>query len=266
MTWQAVRDANKLLPAMQSNVGHCCMWYQKLGGRIPATSAPCPFLALYVISDSAFKNMSDRRSQRGYVAMLVLHTPGRLGGPAHILELGPRKSRCVAKSTWSAELHAFIVAPEKLGRLHAWLDEIYCGGAEAKGLQRLKKKNDPFLDCYGIVDCKGLFDSLTSPTVGSLLDVSMQVYLMAAREAFAMGPLNVIAWVPTTEMLADGFTKALHAGLNWERMYSTGRWDPSEAIICRQTDAGGRAVEKFGAYLPPLGGASNKFPSFACIF
>jgi hypothetical protein len=246
-TWQSVKDANDLLLDMQRDNDACCMWYPPLG-EVPSPVGYCPSLALYTISDSAFKNMSDRKSQGGYVIALVLKRPGQLGGRLHVIEFASRKSRRVAKSTWSAELHAFVVAVERLERIHGWISEIFLGPTKERGIARLNVEAEPFCDCYGIVDCRGLFDSLTSPTMGSLLDVSMQVYVLAAREAFANGPLSHIAWVPTTEMLSDSLTKAFTECPLWNRLYQTGEWVPKEAIVCARTGNNGRSISNFKAF------------------
>jgi len=248
-TWQCVRDANNLLLEMQLDNEECCTWYPRFPIEEPPLVGYCPSVALYTISDSAFKNMSDRKSQGGYTNLLVHHVPGQVGGLCHVLEFGSRKSRRVAKSTWSAELHAFVVAAERLERIHDWVKEMFQGPGKEKGLARLGVPLEAFCDCYGVVDCRGLFDSLTTPTLGSLLDVSMQVYVMAAREAFASGPLSHMVWVPTDQMLSDSLTKPFEHCPLWKALYRTGRWVPTEAIVCARTSSGGRSVSHFRTFL-----------------
>ena len=245
-TWSAVREGNVILEELQANNDSCKFWYPHMGAA-PPTSGKCTSLALYMLSDSAFKNMSDKKSQGGYVLMLVMREQGKVGGYVHILEFASRRSRRVAKSTWSAELHSFVVGTERLERLHSWLREIYQGPNSSRGLDRLHQEETVFLDCYGLVDCRGLWESLTAPVVGSLLDSSMQVYVLAAREAFEMGPLNCIGWIPTQDMLSDALTKHMEDHL-WERVYSTGRWYPSEAVLCTR-DGEKRKVETLRAFL-----------------
>ena len=191
-TWQAVKDANDLLAEMQADNGVAALWYPRLcgGQEAPPSSGWCDKYAIYLISDSAFKNMKSRHSQGAYALLLVEVVKGKVGGKAHVLEFASRKSRRVAKSTWAAELHAFINGLERLERLHDWLKEIYQGPSGLRGMARLESAPEPFMERYGLIDCKGLSDSLTQPAVGSLLDVSMLVYLQAAREAFADEPLS----------------------------------------------------------------------------
>ena len=112
----------------------------------------------------------------------------------------------------------------------------------------MHERREEFCDCYAVVDCKGLWHSLTSPQVGSLLDVSMVVYLLAAREAFATGLLKHVVWVPTDDMLSDGLTKNMEDRL-WARLYATGRWDPSEAHVCTRTGSDGRRTRVLKAFL-----------------
>lgn len=268
-TWKQVKEGNDLIGELQADADECKMWYPRMGNTTPPTSGKCTHLALYMISDSAFKNMSDRKSQGAYVLALVLVRDGLFGGVLHILEFMSRRSRRVAKSTWAAELLAFIVGCERLERLHAWLKEIYQGPSSARGLARLEEQNEPFLDCVGCIDCRGLWDTLTSPTVGSLLDVSMTVYLLAAREAFSLGPLSHIAWIPTTDMLSDALTKHMEDKL-WARVYSEAFWEPSEALCCVRVSEKDRQVKHMKAYWDYLYGlvqaeaAEEEFPDDVC--
>lgn len=89
---------------------------------------------------------------------------------------------------------------------------------------------------------------MTSPTIGSLVDVSMQVYLLAIRETFVSGFLNGVAWVPTEDMLSDPLTKDMEDHL-WRIVYSQGMWVPSEATVGMRRSDGGRSTESLRSYL-----------------
>jgi hypothetical protein len=113
----------------------------------------------------------------------------------------------------------------------------------ARGLQRFSEEKAPFISCYAVADCKGLFGSITTPAIGSLLDVSMMVYLVAARECLQYGPLSAVCWVPTRDMLVDSCTKDMEDKL-WNTYYRTGMWIPSEAIICERVSGGENVVRR----------------------
>ena len=98
----------------------------------------------------------------------------------------------------------------------------------------------------GLVDCRGLFETLTCPAVGSLLDQGMIIYLMATREAFADGPLSQIGWIPTFSCLVDAQTKPMEDVLR-RHFYLTGTWVPTEVMLCRREGDGSRKFTNYWA-------------------
>lgn len=247
-TWASVREANTVLEEIQANNRECALWYGALG-EVPKPEGRHEGWQLLCITDSAFKNTGSRHSQGAYTLVLVERVAGRLGGRLHVLEFASRKSKRIAKSTWSAELHALLFGVERMERVAGWLQEVWHGPTGDRGLARLNKKSEAtFVDCIAVVDCRGLWESVTSPAVGSLVDVSMQVYLLAVRETFMSGFLNGLAWIPTDDMLSDPLTKDMEDHL-WRVVYSQGMWVSSEAVVCMRKSDGGRSTETLRPYL-----------------
>lgn len=245
-TYSAIRDANMLLSALKEDADSCEMHYARLGG-IPPKSCPIREYSVYLSHDSAFKNLKSKKSQGAFVIALVRNEPGQVGGKMYILEFASRRSKRLAKSTWSVELHAAVVAAERAGRLVLWLIGIFQGPSSARGLDRLTadvRARDPILEVKAATDCRGLFDSATSPTIGSPLGVSMQVYLLALRECLELGPITHFIWVSTERMLADAMTKAV-VDVLWKEFYRTGEWRPHEAVVCAINPDGTRRLGKW---------------------
>ena len=205
-----------------------------------------------VISDSAFKNLKSKHSQGGY-AILLVRSEGvdSVGGLCHVLEFNSRKSRRVVKSTWGAEMHALISALERAERIYYWLKEIWQGPSGIPGIDRVESmiNTDSYIAVQACVDCKGLYDSITSPVVGSLTDMSMQLYLIALRETMRVGPLSELCWIETHDMLVDAQTKWMDDVL-WKSFYRTSYWSPTEATCTRRRDRG--QLERFTKTLVAL--------------
>lgn len=117
------------------------------------------------------------------------------------------------------------------------------GPSESKGLQRLKDDTQLRMQTLAFTDCKGLWESVTAPVVGSLGDVSMMVYLTAARESLDLGLISGIAWIPTGSMLVDACTKAMKDEC-WSHYYKTGMWRPDEVILCERVEKGRHSIKK----------------------
>ena len=87
------------------------------------------------------------------------------------------------------------------------------------------------------IACRGLYDSIVSPVVGSLTDMSMQLYIIALRESLRIGPLREICWIEISDMLVDAQTKWMDDVL-WKSFYGTSYWRPSKAIGTRRIGKG----------------------------
>ena len=197
----------------------------------PASSGFVSEFKLLVIPDNAFKNLKSKHSQGGYVLLLVRSGDiDSVGGLCHVLEFNSRKSRRVVKSTWGAEMHALISALERAERIYYWLKEIWQGPPGIPGIDRVSTmmNTDNYITVQACIDCKGLYDSITSPVVGSLTDMSMQLYLLALRETMRVGPLGELCWIETHDMLVDAQTKWMDDVL-WKSFYKTSYWSPGEA-------------------------------------
>ena len=134
---------------------------------------------------------------------------------------------------------------EKLERAQEWWAEIVNGPSTVRGLQRLQQEYQSQIRSLAVTDCRGLWDSLTGPVIGNVLDSSMLIYLIAAREMMDIGRLAGVAWVPTQSMLVDGCTKPM-VDVLWKRYYETSEWVPQEALVCERNAEGHKKISKFG--------------------
>ena len=136
-TWQAVANANLILEEINATSVTSKLWYPVFD-TYPASSGFASEFKILVISDSAFKNLKSKHSQSGYVIPLVRSDrTGSVGGLCHVLEFNSRRSRRVVKSTWGAEMHAFIAALERAERIYYWLKEIWQGPTGIPGIDRV---------------------------------------------------------------------------------------------------------------------------------
>ena len=97
--------------------------------------------------------------------------------------------------------------------------------------------SDGFIAVQARIDCEGLYDSITSPVVGSLTDISMQLYFIALREAMRIGPLSELSWIEAKDMLVDSQAKWMGDVL-WHSFYRTSYWSPEQATGTRRLDRG----------------------------
>ena len=86
-------------------------------------------------------------------------------------------------------------------------------------------------------DCRGLYDSITSPVLGSLTDMSMQLYRIALRETMRIGPPSELCWIETKDMLVDAQTKWMDDVL-WTAFYTSSYWSPTTATGTRRKQKG----------------------------
>lgn len=198
---------------------------------------------LKFVIDEAFKDTNNKHSNGAWAIFLTQNGGTVVGGFCHLLEFGGKKSKRVAKVTWSAELLSFMNGVEKAERVYYWLCEIYLGSFPGMGLQRVQsmEHHHQFIEVRGMAGCKGLCESLSSPTIGSLLDRSVMVHLVTLRECFSQGPLSRVGWIPTWSMLVDSSTKTME-NVRWRRYFKTGFWYPQEAIVCRRKAAGSKSI------------------------
>ena len=151
------------------------------------------------------------------------------------------------KSTWGAEMHALISGLERVERIYYWLQEIWQGPKGLPGIARVKSmESNNFITVQACTDCRGLYDSITSPVVGSLTDMSMQLYLIALRETMRIGPLSELCWVETKDMLVDAQTKWMDDVL-WTAFYTSSYWSPTTATGTRRKERG--TLERFSKTL-----------------
>jgi hypothetical protein len=225
-TWGHVAQGNALLKWLQETSEESKLWFPPLGdGKWPGGSSQCPWLKLVLISDSAFANVEEKRSQNAFVLCLMeVSNEGQLGGRIHVLDWSSRKSTRVARSTFMGELLAATAALERGEVLQMMLHEIWGNGFFTP---RQMQEAEPIFAMESVVDARSLFDAVTSPDIGKITDKSCLIYLLAYRELVNQRRLRRVWWVPTEAMLADDLTKRMLWGSGlWPLVYAHGWWSP----------------------------------------
>jgi len=226
-TWGDIQYANDIVTLAKAGNKQRQLHFKRLTDIAPPLTGKHPDIQLLLVSDSAFGNLGDKASQGGWVLLLVGgNGKETLGGYCHVLDVGSKRSARVAKSTWSAEMLSATVAFERGELLAMWLKEIWQGIPQDWTSQVYRMSTKHAVDITSIVDCKGLFDSVTARNPGKLTDKSMVLWLAAYREAISQQRITSMCWIPTESMLADGLTKWLTIDHTWSMLYEHGFWSP----------------------------------------
>ena len=119
-----------------------------------------------------------------------------------------RRLRRVVRSTFSAELNAFLDSIETLLLLQMTLHQVYCGTDESieDMLIRLEQGSlYPPMD--GMLDARSVTEALAAADCTTPQEASLKLHLLAIRDRLARGVLRSVSWCDTRDMLGDGLTK-----------------------------------------------------------
>ena len=188
--------------------------YRKLGA----------FVRLLGFSDSAFKAQEGESAGlalRGLATMLTddpfPNQDFKEGDPAvrtgvtidgRLLDWLVRRLRRVVRSTFSAELNAFLDSLETLLLLQMTLHQVYCGTDESveELLIRLEQGSlYPPIDA--VLDARSVTDAVAASDCTTPQEASLKLHLLAIRDRLARGLLRSVSWCDTRDMLGDGLTK-----------------------------------------------------------
>jgi hypothetical protein len=223
--WRHLQFANSILSYLKETNERFVMWYPRMcKDKPPPLTGRCSNLALLLLSDSAFANLSSKHSQGGFILMLCeISEEGQIGGPVHIIDFSSQRSTRVARSTFAAELLSATRGLERAELMLGWVTEIFQGVMNPRdALER-----ESMIPLFAGIDAKGLFDCLAAREMGKLTDKSMLLYALAYREALHTGMIEFLFWIPTESMLADELTKfKSEVGQDWLELYDHGYWYP----------------------------------------
>lgn len=230
-TWGTISEANKVLRRMKETNAECILKFPKVGpGHLPDPKEQCRWLKIMVISDSAFANLSDKRSQGAFVILLVEifdeNEDGQPGGRVHLIDWSLKRSTRITRSTFGAELLAAVAGLERGETLQKWLTELW-RGVDTKDPYSLER-DELIVPLETAVDAKDLFDACTNPELGKVTDKNSTIYLMSYREAIRQRRIRRMFWIPTESMLADDLTKKMQYGSGlWPLFYENQWWMPA---------------------------------------
>ena len=138
-------------------------------------------------TDASFNNLGDNGSQGGNVCFLLGEN-----GSHSVLSWQSKKIQRVVKSTLSAETMALMTGVESCFLYAALLREVHNNKLE--------------MNVHGVTDSKSLYDAVhTSKT---LEDSRLKIDVAVLRDYLRKKEMKSIAWVETTDQLADPLTKS----------------------------------------------------------
>ena len=185
-------------------------------------ATPC---SVATISDSAFRKECEQGlAMRGAVIGL---SPTQLEVPSgiiHIIEFYARKQRRVTRSTFSAELNAFVDAIEFARLVAMVLTEVVTPQVSAMALRRLEEVGDLHCKIVGVVDAQSVFDALAAPEIRPPSESSLIMLLCGVKESLRTGLMSRIFWIDTSDMLADGLGKGMVSRQALLLVGNTGEW------------------------------------------
>ena len=138
-------------------------------------------------TDASFNNLGDNGSQGGNVCFLLGEN-----GSHSVLSWQSKKIQRVVKSTLSAETMALMTGVESCFLYAALLRELHNNKLE--------------MNVHGVTDSKSLYDAVhTSKT---LEDSRLKIDVAVLRDYLRKKEMKSIAWVESTDQLADSLTKS----------------------------------------------------------
>ena len=206
------------------------LWYRRMA----------PPLRIIVISDAAFrKETAAGLSMRGAVIAIAeaKEKDGRVtkfDGVLHMVEYYARKQRRVVRSTFSAELNAACDAFE-IGRLVALtLSSIYGPGQTSAMLRKAEDEGRLPYSIVLIVDCMSILTTLSQEVVKTPSEATLILLLLGLKESLLTRHLKALAWVATTDMVADGLNKGAVSRRGLVQCSCSGEWICLQPFVIHQ--------------------------------
>ena len=152
-----------------------------------------------------------KRTQAGWLVLLVYDTESLDTEHAHVLNFVTRKSTRVTKSTLISESVSRVAAVEDAIRIACWLDEMYSSLGSTKDLL-IKQETGKFIFPIDVVtDAKSLHEVLISPMEPRPSDANNLLWLKWLREIQQAGITRSARWCSTYDMLSDALTKTMNS-------------------------------------------------------
>ena len=205
-----IRRANRLLRWVRRNLNKLGVYFRRL--RAP--------LRVVTLSDSAFKAQDYQGLvMRGCVILLAEDTPAPAGGDAsltlvpgqevkcQVLDWYSRKHSRVVRSTYAAELLSLLDAVGQGNLIATAIDEVQRGAGSARQLLERQAVCQRAVRHEAAVDAKAVFDGITAEQPKTPAEKPLFLHALAMREYLESGHVDLLWWLDTLAMLADGMTK-----------------------------------------------------------
>ena len=171
-------------------------------------------MRLIGFSDSACRAQEDEGSGlalRGLAVVLTtddLTKPTSPSGRVHLLDFLVRRLRRVVRSTFAAELNAFIDALESLILLQLVLHQVFTGTEDEPDELQYKLEHGVLYPPIELVtDARSVWDAFSAKDRCTPHEASMRIHLLSVRDRVQRRVLRAIWWSDTRDMVADPPTK-----------------------------------------------------------
>ena len=124
-----------------------------------------------------------------------------------VLDWYSRKHSRVVRSTYAAELLSLLDAVGQGNLIATAIDEVQRGAATARQLLDRQKECQRAVQHDAAVDAKAVFDGVTAEQPKTPAEKPLFLHALAMREYLESGHVDVLWWLDTLAMLADGMTK-----------------------------------------------------------
>jgi hypothetical protein len=180
------------------------------------------------VSDASFASMTGGKSQTGYFVLAADPRVGQ-GQRGTIVPLCWRSSRQkrVCRSTFGAETLALSDSVDAADFTRGFYHELITGEEGREAL-------DHGAPLAWATDCKDLFDALTKSGVPDCAEKRLILEVVILRELLSR-PNNTVRWISTTQMLADGLTKAMDTSYIRERLASAEWCYTEDSSVAKRT-------------------------------
>ena len=208
-----------------------------------------PPLRVITLSDSAFKAQDYQGLvMRGCVILLAEtsekggdSSPTLMSGQevkCQVLDWYSRKHSRVVRSTYAAELLSLLDAVGQGNLVATAVDEVQRGAVTARQLLARQTECQRSVQHEAVVDAKAVYDGVTAEQPKTPAEKPLFLHALAMREYLESGHVDLLWWLDTLAMLADGMTKGSVEREALIKVCAEGIWRIiGQAPVCKQLRA-----------------------------
>ena len=200
----------------------------KLAHKLPSTRHHAGEVSLRTgvilgVADSAFDNLPNHRSQRGhhvYIGDPNIATDRTKLHAIALLESKSNRVKRMVRSTLATEAYSMSEASEACDHWRALLSEVFDKDFKLRDWELTAARRNVTL----VTDAKSLYDAVALDTNPKISDrrLSLEVAIIRNLRDHNMS----YAWIPSTQMIADNFTKSVDAPIvdYLNQVIDSGQW------------------------------------------